>query len=50
MDCLGNNLNDVLMMLLEGVMSDSPEEKLAIHRFIKQMKIVQKKLRSFRYL
>ncbi|KAG5600177.1 hypothetical protein H5410_031547 [Solanum commersonii] len=50
MDCLGNNLNDVLMMLLEGVMSDSPEEKLAIHRFIKQLKIVQKKMSFLRYL
>ncbi|WMV33649.1 hypothetical protein MTR67_027034, partial [Solanum verrucosum] len=50
MDCVGNNLNDVLMLLLEGVMSGSPEEKLAIHRFIKQLKIVQKKMSFLRYL
>ncbi|KAL3329452.1 hypothetical protein AABB24_036508 [Solanum stoloniferum] len=50
MDCLGKNLNDVLMMLLERVRSDPPEENLTIHKFIKQLKIVQKKMRFLRYL
>ncbi|XP_055814006.1 putative late blight resistance protein homolog R1A-3 isoform X2 [Solanum dulcamara] len=43
MDCLGKNLNDVLMMCLEG-------DRCKGHGFIKQLKIVQKKMRFLRYL
>ncbi|KAK6802703.1 hypothetical protein RDI58_000486 [Solanum bulbocastanum] len=50
MDCFGKNLNDVLMFLLERVKSDPPEENLTIHRFIKQLKIVQKKMKFLSYL
>ncbi|XP_055813996.1 putative late blight resistance protein homolog R1A-3 isoform X2 [Solanum dulcamara] len=50
MDCLGKNINDVLMMLLERVRSDPPGENLTIHKFIMQLKIVQKKMRFLRYL
>ncbi|KAK6803716.1 hypothetical protein RDI58_001500 [Solanum bulbocastanum] len=50
MDCLGKNLNDVLMILLEDVSSEPPEENLEIHSFIDQVKIVQKKLRVLTYL
>ncbi|XP_055814311.1 uncharacterized protein LOC129883727 [Solanum dulcamara] len=49
MDCLGKNLNDVLMFLLERG-SDPLEENFTIHRFIKKLKIVQKKMRFLRYL
>ncbi|KAH0640705.1 hypothetical protein KY290_037936 [Solanum tuberosum] len=50
MDCLGKNLNDVLVMLLEGVRFFPPEENLEIHKFIKQQEIVQKKLKFLIYL
>ncbi|KAH0634511.1 hypothetical protein KY284_037297 [Solanum tuberosum] len=50
MDCLGKNLNDVLVMLLEGVRFAPPEENLEIHKFIKQLEIVQKKLKFLIYL
>ncbi|KAK4737625.1 hypothetical protein R3W88_001322 [Solanum pinnatisectum] len=50
MDCLEKNLNDVLMILLEDVNSEPPEENLEIHRFIMQVKIVQKKLIFLTYL
>ncbi|XP_055813724.1 putative late blight resistance protein homolog R1A-3 isoform X2 [Solanum dulcamara] len=45
MDCLGKNLNDVLMCLEEAV-SDALEG----HRFIKQLKIVQKKMKFLTFL
>nr|ANJ02819.1 RGA_1.2 [Solanum demissum] len=45
MDCLGKNLNDVLMISLEMVRFG-----LEIHGFIKELKIVQKKLRFLKYL
>ncbi|XP_055813991.1 putative late blight resistance protein homolog R1A-3 [Solanum dulcamara] len=48
MDCLGKNLNDLLMILLER--SDPPEEDLPVHKYIKPLKIVQKKMRFLRYL
>ncbi|WMV48550.1 hypothetical protein MTR67_041935 [Solanum verrucosum] len=48
MDCLGKILNDVLMCLERG-WSFYPEKKLAIRRFIKKLKIVQKKLRVLKY-
>ncbi|KAH0634504.1 hypothetical protein KY284_037290 [Solanum tuberosum] len=50
MDCLGKNLNDVLIFCLERVRSDPPEENHEIHRFIKELKVVQKKLRFLTYL
>ncbi|TMW82338.1 hypothetical protein EJD97_006203, partial [Solanum chilense] len=50
MDCVGKNLNDVLMILLQRARYDPPGENLEIHRFIKQLKIVQKKMRFLRYL
>ncbi|KAG5576067.1 hypothetical protein H5410_056201 [Solanum commersonii] len=50
MDCLGKNINDVLMMLPEGDRFDPPEGNLEIHRFIKEVKIIQKKLRFLTYL
>ncbi|XP_049386250.1 putative late blight resistance protein homolog R1A-3 [Solanum stenotomum] len=50
MDCLGKNLNDVLMFCLERVRSDPPEENLEIHRFIKELKTVHKKMNFLRYL
>nr|AAG31015.1 tospovirus resistance protein C [Solanum lycopersicum] len=50
MDCVGKNLNDVLTILLQRARYDPPEENLEIHRFIKQLKIVQKKMRFLRYL
>lgn len=50
MNCLGKNLNDLLMMFLERGRSGHPEENLAIHRSIKQLKIVQKKMKLLRYL
>ncbi|WMV54475.1 hypothetical protein MTR67_047860 [Solanum verrucosum] len=50
MDWLEKNLNDVLMILPEGDRSDPPEENLEIHKFIKEVKIIQKKLRFLTYL
>ncbi|KAH0776444.1 hypothetical protein KY290_007855 [Solanum tuberosum] len=50
MDWLGKNLNDVLMILPEGDRSDPPEENIEMHRFIKEVKIIQKKLRFLTYL
>ncbi|KAH0637585.1 hypothetical protein KY290_037933 [Solanum tuberosum] len=50
MDCLGKNLNDMIMMFLERVRYDPPEENLAIFRFIMQLKIVHKKMKFLRYL
>ncbi|KAG5576082.1 hypothetical protein H5410_056216 [Solanum commersonii] len=50
MDWLENNLNDVLMILPEGDRSDPPEENLKIHKFIKEVKIIQTKLRFLTYL
>ncbi|WMV48514.1 hypothetical protein MTR67_041899 [Solanum verrucosum] len=50
MDCLGKNLNDVIILSLEWVRSDPPEENLEVHRFIKELKIVQKILRFLTYL
>ncbi|XP_055814002.1 putative late blight resistance protein homolog R1A-3 isoform X2 [Solanum dulcamara] len=47
MDCLGKNLNDVLMMCLEKNRSEGDLER---HGFIKKLKIVQKKMRFLRYL
>ncbi|XP_055813988.1 putative late blight resistance protein homolog R1A-3 [Solanum dulcamara] len=47
MDCLGKNLNDVLVMYPE---EDRSEGDLEEHRFRKQLKIVQKKMRFLRYL
>ncbi|KAH0714896.1 hypothetical protein KY284_007801 [Solanum tuberosum] len=50
MDWLEKNLNDVLMILPKGDKSDPPEENLEIHKFIKEVKIIQKKLRFLTYL
>ncbi|KAF3650464.1 hypothetical protein T459_08826 [Capsicum annuum] len=53
MDCLNKNLNDYLMMCLEWGRSNHSlpsEEILETNRFIKQLKIVQKKMRFLRYL
>ncbi|KAH0640718.1 hypothetical protein KY285_037304 [Solanum tuberosum] len=53
MDCLGKNLNDVLIMCLKLDRSDpswTNEKILHYNRFIKQLKIVQKKMRFLRYL
>ncbi|WMV48528.1 hypothetical protein MTR67_041924 [Solanum verrucosum] len=51
MDFLGKTLNDVLMVLLEEeVRYDPPEENLEMHVFIKQLKIVQKKMKFLRHL
>uniref|UniRef100_M1A864 Tospovirus resistance protein A n=1 Tax=Solanum tuberosum TaxID=4113 RepID=M1A864_SOLTU len=51
MDCLGKNLKDVLMICCpERVRSDPPEENHVIHRFIKELKVVQKNLRFLTYL
>nr|ANJ02816.1 RGA 3.2 [Solanum demissum] len=50
MDCLGKNLNDMIMMFLERVRFDPPEKNPAIHRFIMQLKIVHKKMKFLRYL
>ncbi|KAK4732958.1 hypothetical protein R3W88_025946 [Solanum pinnatisectum] len=50
MDCLGKNLNDMIMMFLERVRYDPLEENLAIHRFVMQLKIVHKKMKFLRYL
>ncbi|KAM3326131.1 hypothetical protein P3S67_001257 [Capsicum chacoense] len=53
MDCLDKNLNDYLMMCLEWGRSNHSlpsEEILETNRFIKQLKIVQKKMRFLRYL
>ncbi|KAH0634509.1 hypothetical protein KY284_037295 [Solanum tuberosum] len=50
MACLGKNLNDVLILCLERVRSDPPEENHEIHRFIMELKVVQKKLRFLTYL
>uniref|UniRef100_M1D2Z2 Tospovirus resistance protein C n=1 Tax=Solanum tuberosum TaxID=4113 RepID=M1D2Z2_SOLTU len=50
MNWLEKNLNDVLMILSEGDRSDPPEENLEIHKFIKEVKIIQKKLRFLTYL
>ncbi|XP_049388627.1 putative late blight resistance protein homolog R1A-3 [Solanum stenotomum] len=50
MDCVGKNLNDVLLFCLECVRSDHPEENHEIHRFTKELKVVQKKLRFLTYL
>ncbi|MCD9560040.1 hypothetical protein HAX54_018469 [Datura stramonium] len=48
MDCLGKNLNDVRMCLeLDG---STDEKNLELNRFIKQLKIIQKKMRFLRYL
>ncbi|WMV48551.1 hypothetical protein MTR67_041936 [Solanum verrucosum] len=50
MDCLEKILNDVLMMFLKKGRSCHPKEKLAIHRSIKKLKIVQKKMRFLKYI
>ncbi|WMV48533.1 hypothetical protein MTR67_041918 [Solanum verrucosum] len=50
MDCLEKNLNDVLILFLESARSDPPEENHEIHRFLKELKVVQKKLRFLTYL
>ncbi|XP_049369982.1 putative late blight resistance protein homolog R1A-3 [Solanum verrucosum] len=50
MDCLEKNLNDVLILCLECVRSDPPEENHEILRFLKELKVVQKKLRFLSYL
>ncbi|KAH0634515.1 hypothetical protein KY284_037301 [Solanum tuberosum] len=50
MDYAGKNLNDVLLFGLERARSDPPEENHEIHRFLKELKVVQKKLRFLTYL
>ncbi|KAH0634502.1 hypothetical protein KY284_037288 [Solanum tuberosum] len=50
MDCVGKNLNDVLLYCLESVRSSPSEENHEIHRFLKELKVVQKKLRFVTYL
>ncbi|KAH0634513.1 hypothetical protein KY284_037299 [Solanum tuberosum] len=51
MDFLGKHLNDVLMILLEEeIWYYPPEENLEMLVFIKQLKIVQKKMKFLRYL
>ena len=50
MDCVGKNLNDVLMMLGEKVRTDPRKENLETHTFIKELKFVQKKLRFLTYI
>ncbi|KAM3222489.1 putative late blight resistance protein R1A-3 [Capsicum chacoense] len=53
MDCLDENLNDVLTYLEWGTRSQpslTNEEILQTKRFTKQLKIVQKKMRFLRYL
>ncbi|XP_055813719.1 putative late blight resistance protein homolog R1A-3 [Solanum dulcamara] len=44
-NCFGKNLNDVQMFL-----EDDPQEQVLGHRFIKQLKIVQKKMKFLTYL
>ncbi|XP_015160661.1 uncharacterized protein [Solanum tuberosum] len=50
MDFLEKNLTDLVMISLEEVRSYPAEQNLEIHRFIKQLKIVQKKMKILRYL
>ncbi|WMV48547.1 hypothetical protein MTR67_041932 [Solanum verrucosum] len=50
MDCLEKILNDVLMMFLQKGRSCHSKKKLAIHRSIKELKIVQKKMRFLKYI
>ncbi|XP_055814001.1 putative late blight resistance protein homolog R1A-3 [Solanum dulcamara] len=47
MDCLGKNLNDVLMICLEEHRFVRGLER---HGFVKKLKIIQKKMRFLRYL
>ncbi|MCD7464723.1 hypothetical protein HAX54_053289 [Datura stramonium] len=51
MDCLGNNLNDVLMCLeLERSDPSSTNKQILLYnRGLKQVKIIQKKMRFLRY-
>ncbi|WMV48530.1 hypothetical protein MTR67_041915 [Solanum verrucosum] len=50
MDCLGKNLNDILMLLLGLTVDDSSPLTRILILFIKQLIIVQKKMRFLRYL
>nr|7X8U_A Chain A, Tospovirus resistance protein B [Solanum lycopersicum] len=50
MDCLENFLNDVLMMFLQKDRFFHSREQLAKHRSIKELKIVQKKIRFLKYI
>uniref|UniRef100_M1AV52 Tospovirus resistance protein A n=1 Tax=Solanum tuberosum TaxID=4113 RepID=M1AV52_SOLTU len=50
MDCLEKILNDVLMMFVDKGRSCHSKKKLAIHRSIKELKIVQKKMRILKYI
>ncbi|XP_049388203.1 putative late blight resistance protein homolog R1A-3 [Solanum stenotomum] len=51
MDCLEKNLNDLLILSLESARSYPPEENHKInHRFLKELKVVQRKLRFLTYL
>ncbi|MCD7473274.1 hypothetical protein HAX54_015053 [Datura stramonium] len=48
MDCLGNNLNDVLMCLVRYPSTN--EETIEYNRSLKNLKIIQKKMGFLRYL
>nr|ASM58523.1 NB-LRR tospovirus immune receptor [Solanum huaylasense] len=50
MDCLENFLNDLLMMFLQKGNFIHSREQLAKHRSIKELKIVQKKIRFLKYI